>query len=895
MKKILALIIVFVMVLSFSVCVSAEDVNAVISSEKVTFLHMLDVIDEYKLNTEVTVTRAAFTHMLIKAMNQEEATPSADLFADVTVNTPYAGSVARAYSLGLVNGGESGLFKPEDPITMEAALKMTVLALGYNDIAAAYGGYPVGYLRVAKEIDLINGVNISESYERADIYQLLFNFLMSDVCMVTSVVEDTLTFKRDIGNTPLNLYFNLEKDEGVVRTAGYTSMVHGYEAEGARVYVNGTNYTTNIENIENYIGLNASIWYNSKKEVKAIYAGEDNASIDIKSESIDSIEGNVIITYDEASGKNSKIVLDPSYTFVKNGRSINPEVSDFVAENSDLNFIDNNLDNKYDVVLSYVPEYIVVSYIDAVEGIVFDTNGSGKHLILNEEANIAYTLTRVDEDGVCVPMYMEDLTKNDVIKYYISEDGTYVRGEVCAKTLSGTVTERTENSVIIDGTEYKVNSYFGDATKLAFNVEYTLFLASDDTITCISPNQTGTMQYGFLIDFVSRKAGLDSLVMVRILATNNDIIEAELADQITLDGKKRVDKSSDEIINKLTDPADRNVTAYQVIRYTMDEENKVSKIDTAEELSDDEYSLDKLTDSNLSDDSLTRHLFKKTVFYHGTYKVFAPNAVVGASTVFISVPEEFGTLNNGSVRKFDEDDFNIITSADLQSYETMEVTMYDINKNLEPAIVLMYKGISGDNATVSNHATPAVVKGVTYGFTEDGDTTAIISFYQGKRAYKLPISTEKYATLGQSDLPAPGDIIRMVTDKHGEIANFKIDLKYNPAKDGKEASLSTTSQTLNSGLGNDVIYFGKSYFHSSSSLSMLVQGGKANGHDYLADIAAFKLLSNCSVIVYDATTATAKPGNLGMLADALSVGEENASLIAVKCYSHQISNIFIYK
>ncbi len=897
MKRIVALFLAFSMMLSLSAMAKSDAANIGTVSEEAEFLQTLGIADSKIINSDDPVTRAEYTHMLVKAMNMEEMTVTEDMFADVTDHTAYAGSIAAAAFIGLVSGSGS-VFMPDEAITAEAALKMAVLALGYNDVAAAYGGYPTGYIRVANEIGLTDGADISKGFGKNDVIMLLYNFLETDLCLVESVNDETVTVKRDMGKTPLSHWFEFSKDEGVARTAGYASMVQGYDSDKAVIYVNGASYTTNIENSEKYLGMSITVWYDKSKNVKAIYVNEDNSSVSLSSDNIESAQDNVIVVFDSDSGKEKKYVLDPAYTFVKNGRSINPTYDDFLTDCSEFTFIDNNGDKKYDVVLAYIPEYIVVSYINAVEGIVFDTNGSGKQLLLDEESGIVYSLTKIDKDGIRTPMYMEELSQNDVIKYYISEDGTLVSGEVFKGTVNGKVTEKRDNNeVVINDTVYKTNSYFGDASRLEFGVDYTLLIASDNTITLISPNQTGNMQYGFLLEFEGRRTGLKYQALIRILATNKDIIETELADEIVLDGKKGVAKDSDEVVKKLKNPKEPTVTNYSVIRYCLDSDNKVCKIDTPVNLEDSEYSLDKLIESSVNDDSLTRHLNKKNVFYHGAYAVFAPNAIIGPSTVFISVPTDFDTSGAGPAKKYDKDDFSIITSANLQSYETLAVTMYDINKNFEPAVVLMYKGIGsgGTNAPVSNNAAPAIVKDVTYGYNENGDATAIVSYFQGKRSYKLPINSEKYVTLKPEDLPKKGDIIRMTTDKYGEIANFKIDIRYTPSADGKSGTLSTTSQTVNGGLGNDMIYFGKSYYHSPTSLSMLVMGGKANGHDYLANASSFQVMSNCSVVVYNMASGMAQAGSMGMLADALAVGEENASLIAVKCYSHQVSSIFIYQ
>lgn len=895
MKRIIGVILVLALIASCVSGVYASSDNKTRAAQNAyDFLCMLGIIDSESTDIEAGVTRAHFCDLLIRSMKMEPDISLETVFSDVPKSMEYSASVNKAYSLGIVSGGGDGLFNPSQTITADAAVKMCIVALGYKAAADAYGGYPVGYLSIANSLKLTNGVSSGDGFTSYDVYRLLYNFLISDVCEATTVNSDgTLTYKRDAGNTPLLMYFNLHKDEGVIKTAGYASMVFGYDKKDSYIYVNGTYYKCGVDNAEKYLGMYADVYFDEEDRVLAIYPDANNTTVLRKADEIESVSGNTVNTFLE-NGREEKIKLSPSYTFVKNGRSINPAESDFKFENAEYVFLDNDGDGTYDVVFGYLPDYIMVSYTDIVSGIVYDTRGAGKYLSLDTEAGVHYFLTYTNKKDETYPVLAEELISGDVIKYYKSDDGAYVTGEVYNVPLRGKIDEVSKEGITVNGNEYKLNSHFPDPSMLAFGTNYIFYPAIDGTLTDYAAQSPMAMQYGFLVDFDIVKEGIENTAAITILTADNDMLKTELADKITLDGVSGVKKDSDKVLYALTNGNNRAIANYGVIRYAVDANGKVFKIDTETRLSEDEYGADTLTEYDGGNDTLTCHLYNQYVLFYGTTRVLAPNVLLGNNTIMFSVPYKAEDQANYP-QEYDEDDFSVVTTSNFPNYEQRNVTMYDINKNMEPAAVIFYEGPSGKNAVVSNNAIPAVVKEVIEGVTEDGDYTTILSLYQGSKSIKLAIDPERNTEFAPADMPAAGDIIRYALNKRGEITNFKVDLRYTPASDTAPAALSTTSQTLNRGIGNEVICYGKANFHSDSVLALNIIAGKDGGYVYTGDIAAFRIPQGCRVIIYDSKLRSAKAGTINSIKDVLTTGNEDASLVAVRSDRHQLSDIFIYE
>ena len=107
-----------------------------------------------------TITRQEFAAVICRLLDEEENAQAitASVFTDVPDTEWSVGYIARAAELKIVNGYGGGRFGPKDPVTVEQAAKMLVCAWGYEDAAIAAGGWPSGYMSVARDIGILTGV-----------------------------------------------------------------------------------------------------------------------------------------------------------------------------------------------------------------------------------------------------------------------------------------------------------------------------------------------------------------------------------------------------------------------------------------------------------------------------------------------------------------------------------------------------------------------------------------------------------------------------------------------------------------------------------------------------------------------------------------------------------------
>ena len=131
-----------------------------------------------KFQPEKTVTRAEMATVLCKLLGEDKnLKKDGSKFMDVPTSHWGNAYVAKAASLGILSGYGNGKFGPDDTVTFEQALTMMVNALGYGDLAGQYGGYPNGYVTVAKNRGLLTNVNgkVGDRQNRANVAIMLLN------------------------------------------------------------------------------------------------------------------------------------------------------------------------------------------------------------------------------------------------------------------------------------------------------------------------------------------------------------------------------------------------------------------------------------------------------------------------------------------------------------------------------------------------------------------------------------------------------------------------------------------------------------------------------------------------------------------------------------------------
>ena len=170
MKKITCYLLCFIMAISCITAyatdgeVSANEESKTVVSEMIALKILTD--DSAQLNTDKFITRGQMIQYIINAkqLGGIKAFDTSEPFSDIPEYHTNYDAVYLARSEKIINGNGDGTFAPNNPITYEEAIKMLVCALGYAPMAEKKGGYPDGYVSVAEEIGLTEGLNIESGW-----------------------------------------------------------------------------------------------------------------------------------------------------------------------------------------------------------------------------------------------------------------------------------------------------------------------------------------------------------------------------------------------------------------------------------------------------------------------------------------------------------------------------------------------------------------------------------------------------------------------------------------------------------------------------------------------------------------------------------------------------------
>lgn len=144
---------------------------------KYYFVDKYNIVNGYEDGTfrpDNNITRAEFLKILIdeRAVSRDlsENTPDEDInSSDVSKNHWAYEAVKTAVNAGIASGYEDGAFHPDENITFEQGIKMTLSMLGYTSMAEMYGGYPTGYMAIGYNTRFFKAAESSLDWENCSV------------------------------------------------------------------------------------------------------------------------------------------------------------------------------------------------------------------------------------------------------------------------------------------------------------------------------------------------------------------------------------------------------------------------------------------------------------------------------------------------------------------------------------------------------------------------------------------------------------------------------------------------------------------------------------------------------------------------------------------------------
>ncbi|MBQ7033988.1 MAG: S-layer homology domain-containing protein [Clostridia bacterium] len=761
MKKGLTLLLAVVMLMASAVAnVSAasfadtEGQNCETAVNVLSSLGIVEGKEEGAYAPQDSLTRAEMVTIILRLMNMEGTASGVVTFEDVPSSHWAYGNIGAAYQMGIVNGTSATTFNPDDAVTYEQAVKMVVSALGYSVQADAAGGYPTGYLSKAAQLDILTGVTTGGEMSRGSMANLVYNALDVELFLKTIYGDDAYEYATDETKTILSHYLKITKITDTV-TGTYLNRIGSPATRRLledEVSVGSLILKAGETNASDFFGIRSDIYYKKDADsdvsiIQAITARASASVIDVKAQDI--VPGATttsLFVYEDENGKEEEVAIAGA-TLVYNGREAAKDMAHLVPENGTVRLVMEGTDCKTIIVEAY-RNFVVDSVIVDDKDVYFKDNVYSVSNMVIDLSDNSIPTTFTDVQGL--PIDVVDLAEWDIMSIAVSEGTTDIARRICRSydSVTGTVTEVSDDEVIIDDKAYSVSPSVADGTitlgqTAQYYLDYTGAIAAVDTSVNVSRS------YAWLTTAATSK-GLNGEAQIRAFDQSGEWKVFSFAEKVKFNGV-----STDR--NALLTPAENGTNSFaystaptlmiegadgtaevipQLIAYKTNEEGLITDLETAVNMTRLNYTDDQKFGGDFSmdfyqNDNRRVRGFNNTkagdatdnpgdyvVEYSGGLvftRVYANN-----NTMFFKIPKDTADEKQYSVGGANTQGLS------LEPYRTWKcISFYDVNESHQCGAMVMRYDMSndaGEGATYPNYGTSAaLITSITKVLTEDGE------------------------------------------------------------------------------------------------------------------------------------------------------------------------------
>jgi hypothetical protein len=741
--------LISVLILIFTLCggfVTANGEESSTDGNALTLLRALGVVDSAgDAQPERQITRGELARVAVRLSGMDLSRDVSTMpYTDVPESSAYAADIYAAYKMNYMRGYGDGTFHPDAGATVEEAATALVRVCGY-EISA--GNYRI----IASNIGIFKGVSDTGALNEKTLYRMAYNALNAKVMLQTGYgANPEYSVSRDL--TLLNSAFNVYKGRGAV-TADYATgltlpggaVTEGRIKIGERVY----RAADGIE-IFKLFGLDCDFYYEDTEDetplVIAIFPTGAANVLTVDAEDLLNYADNKL-TYEindkERSAKISK-TADIIYNGTAYGELTNAE---FLPELGEITLIDNDGDSVYDVVFVYSYQNYYVSYVNALDDSIVDS----------DSGNVTKSVKFDGEDGRDYAVYNGgvkiapgDIPKNSIVSVFESKTG-YKLAYVSLASVEGELTELSadDRKIAVDGKTYSViNPLKYEAQVGKYGIFY---IDSSGKVAYVDFSAAKeNLSYGYLIK-ANKGKGISGGLNLKVLTVSGDITIFKCTEKIELNGKMyKVETDSYDV---LWDYGKGDGDNRKVIRYELNEDGDVKALETPIEDSD-----------GAPDDSLRRAVKKDAnLMFKSGYLLFANMSTtpitpvnVSNNTVVFIIPADVTKT----------DDYFTDKPTRFGNDETVPFDGYRTSKS-KMINIMVYEG--AEKRESKGDSNYMLIERVVSAVNENGDTAyKLTGMVKGKVDASLEVADDAQSVAMAETLRA-GDFIIYGVNVRGQL------------------------------------------------------------------------------------------------------------------------------
>lgn len=816
------------------------------------------------------VTRAEFIKSVLDMVDIPAAGDYEAVFRDVPEDRSDALEIIAAYHAGLINGEPGGEFRPDDAATTLEAVKILMNILGYQTYAEEKGGYPLGYLTAASEIDLIEkSVDVNSLLTKERFYFLLAEALEKPMLVPVTYSGDGVTVRLDENETLLKVYHNIRVYEGVLSANADTALTApdgvgaGKVKIGDRVFRNGDVET------EDYLGVRVKAYYTGLDTDPYLCTlrtcSDDMTVYTFMADEIENYQdGRLEYAYDDDK-KVRSIVIPNSVDVIYNGRCDTFYDKNRITSADRVKLIDHDGDQRIDVLI--VTEYEGIYVVDAVnENRILDR--FGRTYLLQSDG---YSYERFYENGERAAK--NAITKGKVISVAVSADGEMITYYISGKTVFGTLEKISDDGhYVVGGREYRavpeLQSLLERDDLLKLGKSTAFYMDYDGRIAYADASESG-IRVGYIMNGAEERNAFDVKYRLKLMDQTGEIKIFELQDKIKISvaGAEAVSYKPGEIKNVL---GAGTTVQRQLIRYSLKSDGGISLIETA-----------------MEDNGTDMQKFRKQSMnqpYHTESLAFDGGVGVSSGVIVFNVPK------NGDLE--DDDNYSVANRDSLSSGTVIACDAYDISS----VNVANYLVVPSDAGTMKEkEGKPYLITEIAQGITEEGEMKTFVTAYRNHNA--VEIICEQSLLDNAEFAEHAGEPGYKKGLEVGDVAGFQLNYKGEAVVACKYLDISeATQQELGGAIGPlNNPYSSASGLHAlamriwgrpggSESGFIRVQGLSGDGYTYQAN--------NASVIKYNVERGTVEKTSYSVLED---YKQDSHFAVYVHFRYSRIEDIFLYE
>ncbi len=746
MKRITALICALILTVScMSISVFAADSGSAVSEERLAVLHAFGIIDtaeisEKELNRECSRADAAKLFCRLLGLEMETSNTLDVVFYDVSNDTPGYKYIKLISDTGYMIGYPDGRFRPTQPVKTEEAGRVLANILGYKLYIEASG-----LNSVFQKTEIIDGVTLGKAATYGDMLNMIYNALHSPTCREAEF-GSSITYEISEDYLGIEHIFKAKKAKGVVTAIQGTGLESSNQSLKAG-YIEIDNIMCKFEdNASDFLGYTVDFYYKTEDgENEIIYMAKNSKNKVLVLNTEDLVDYSDFTYSYMNNNVERKVSIGADADILYNGVAY-PMLSkeEMIPKYGDVTLIDNNGDNKYDIVSVKNVEFIVLKSVDAE-----------KRMFIDKQTGKKYDFEKSDEieifaDGKSIAF--DRLIPNSLLTIVRSKEdsGWYkVRIERMNETLTNAViTGLGKDYISVAGNEYPVWENLGEESKKHLKLGTGVNLYLKDGVV-VAVERVVSDSYGYLIS-VGEPELFENSVKFRLMLSDQRDVIADMGKVIKIDGTAC--KDPDEIRSRLMASARLSAMPHeeqifaQPVKYKFDENGILVALDTfyfdpANE--DAETSLRKLPSEQYK-----FNLENKTFYLNSTMEFKA-----------VSLEQSFKVPTND---RSSENDYQYRWLSDNGIYWVDICNVDENSKQAEKVYVYIEAYSNGVSA-------PYLVTRLWQELDEDGDVKLMMEY--ATSGSKVERECVDYAAENYENL-AVGDIIRVDYNKKSEVRAF---------------------------------------------------------------------------------------------------------------------------